>query len=133
MNLKCGTPGVLGMNVIKRFYYELFVQYGFNLFDDPRVSETPEWIQVLRHCKVEEMIEYPREPFKVTVKGKSPPHLAAGTLTMIPVTCPRVPSQQHLEIVLEPLWPEKGVLPEGPLVSPALVASERGVEDVPVM
>lgn len=51
---------------------------------------------------------------------------------MVPVTCPKVPSQQSLEFLVAPLRPEEGALPEGLLVSPALVASERGEMHVPV-
>lgn len=120
------------MNVIKGFYYELFVQYGSTLFDVPWVAEVQEWRRALRHSQVEETIANSPEPFKVRVKGKSPLCVAAGTLTMVPVTCPKAPSQQSMEFVVEPLWPEEGVLPQVLLVSPALVASERGAVHVPV-
>lgn len=126
------TPGVLGMNVIKGFYYELFVQYGPSFFEIPGVAEAPQWRRALRHCQVEETIANSPEPFKMRVKGKNPLWVAAGTLIMVPVTCPKVPSQQHMEFLVEPLRPGEGVLPEGLLVSPALVASERGEVHVPV-
>lgn len=113
---KMQTPGLLGMNVIKGFYYELFVQHGPSLFDDPGVTEAPEWRRALRHCQVEETIANSPEPFKVRVKGKSPLCVAAGTLTMVPVTCPKVPSQQYMEFLVEPLQPEEGVLPELSLI-----------------
>lgn len=91
---KMQTPGVLGMNVIKGFYYEIFVQYGSTLFDVPWVAEVPEWRRALRHCQVEETIANSPEPFKVRVKGKSPLCVATGRLTMVPVTCSKAPSQQ---------------------------------------
>ncbi|XP_028284736.1 uncharacterized protein LOC114450667 isoform X2 [Parambassis ranga] len=65
---KMQTPGVLGMNVIKGFYYELFVQYGPGLFDDPSITEAPEWRRALRHCHAEELLINSPEPFKVRVK-----------------------------------------------------------------
>lgn len=129
---KMQIPGLLGMNVIKGFYYELFVQYGPSLFEDPTVAEAPEWRRALRHCQVEETIANSPEPFKVRVKGKSPLCVAAGTLNMVPVTCPKVPSQWNMEFLVAPLQPEEGALPEGLLVSSALVASERGEMHVPV-
>lgn len=66
---KMQTPGLLGMNVIKGFYYELFVQYDPSLFDDPSIAEAPEWRRALRHCQVEETIANSTKPFKVRVKG----------------------------------------------------------------
>ncbi|XP_028284738.1 uncharacterized protein LOC114450669 isoform X1 [Parambassis ranga] len=70
---KMQTPGVLGMNVIKGFYYELFVQYGPGLFDDPSITEAPEWRRALRHCHAEELLINSPEPFKVRVKGHVEP------------------------------------------------------------
>lgn len=58
--------------------------------------------------------------------------MAADPLIMVPVTCPKVPSRHHLECLVEPLGPDEGSLPEGLLVSPALVTSESGVVHVPV-
>lgn len=130
---KLQIPGLLGMNVIKGFYYELFVQYGQSLFEDSTVAEAPEWRRALRHCQVEETIANSPDPFKVRVKGKSPLFVAAGTLTMVPVTCPKAPSQHNMEFYVAPLEPEEGVLPEGLLVSPAVVVSERGLMHVPVI
>lgn len=130
---KLQTPGVLGMNVIKGFYYELFVHVGPSLFDDPSIAEAPEWRRALRHCQAEETVVNSPEPFKVKVKGKTPLCVAAGTLTMVPVTCPKVPSQCHMEFLVESLQPAEGVLPEGLLVSTAVVTSERGELRVPVL
>ncbi|KAI3358861.1 hypothetical protein L3Q82_015251 [Scortum barcoo] len=35
------VPGILGMNVIRRCYWELFGTYGSSLFDSPSVSQAP--------------------------------------------------------------------------------------------
>lgn len=50
---KFKTPAVLGMNIIKGFYQELFQQHGASLFDIPSVQDSaPGWRQALRHCQV---------------------------------------------------------------------------------
>lgn len=51
---------------------------------------------------------------------------------MVPVTCPQLPSSSKVEFLLEPLGPDEGTLPEGLLVSPALVKAERGLLYAPV-
>lgn len=56
---KMQTPGILGTNVIKGFNYEPFVQYGPSLFDDPSLTEAPEWRPALRHCQAEELLTTP--------------------------------------------------------------------------
>lgn len=54
------------------------------------------------------------------VQGKTPVRVGAGTVTMVPVTCPQV-SGAVIEFLLEPLGPEENALPEGLLLSPSLV------------
>lgn len=132
-NQKTVTPGVLGMNVIAGFYHELFEQHGPNLFEAPSVqSAAPGWRRALRHCQMAQAVANPSEAHKVRVQGKTPICVAAGTLTLVPVTCPKVPSQKQVEFLVEPLGFDEGVLPDGLLISPALVFAERGVAYIPV-
>ncbi len=45
------VPGVLGMNILRRCYQELFGQHGMSLFDLPVVSQAPSSVfQALQHC-----------------------------------------------------------------------------------
>lgn len=45
------VPGVLGMNVIRKCYHELFGQHGTALFDQPVVSTSPQLVvQALQKC-----------------------------------------------------------------------------------
>lgn len=45
------APGVLGMNVIRECYRELFAQHGSSLFNCPPVAQTPILIQqALQQC-----------------------------------------------------------------------------------
>lgn len=64
------------------------------------------------------------------MKGKDPLWLAAGTLTMVPVTCPKVPLASY-GVSSGDITARRGCTIRGP-VSPAEVASERVVVHVPV-
>ncbi|KAL1259109.1 hypothetical protein QQF64_009686 [Cirrhinus molitorella] len=68
----------------------------------------------------------------VRVQGKTPVRVAAGTMTMIPVTCPQV-SGAVVEFLLEPPRSEENTLPEGLLLSPSLVYAERGLVYAPIV
>lgn len=47
------VPGVLGMNVMRKCYQELFVQHGPALFSQPCVLEAPKSVmQALQQCRV---------------------------------------------------------------------------------
>lgn len=130
---KAVIPGVLGMNVITGFYHELFEQHGSNLFDTlPVQAAAPGWRRALRHCQMAQAVANPSEAHKVRVQGKAPICVKAGTLTLVPVTCPQIPSQKQVEFLVEPLEFGEGVLPDGLLISPALVLAERGLAYIPV-
>uniref|UniRef100_A0AAV2K5X7 Uncharacterized protein n=1 Tax=Knipowitschia caucasica TaxID=637954 RepID=A0AAV2K5X7_KNICA len=46
-----GVKGVIGMNVIKECYYQLFSQHGSHLFDLPEIRLAPPlWQRALQHC-----------------------------------------------------------------------------------
>ena len=127
---KKATPGILGMNIIIDCYRELFAQHGTNLFQSPAVqSAAVAWKLAFRHCERIEAIVSSSSAFKVRVQGKRPVCVAAGTLSMVPVTCPQVPPMTFL---LEPPGPLDVSLPEGLLVSPALVHAEKGTLYAPV-
>lgn len=72
------------------------------------------------------------ESHHVRVQGKKPLCVPAGTLIHVPVTCPNIPVHDAVELLVEPLEPNEGCLPEGLLVSPSLVKGERGGAYVPV-
>ena len=55
--------------------------------------------------------------------------ITAGTLSKVPVTCPQV---SPMKFLIKPLDPLNGYLPEGFLVSPALVHTEKGTLYAPV-
>ena len=127
---KKATPGILGMNIIINCYRELFAQHGTNLFQSPPLQAAAvAWKMAFRHCERVEAVVSSSSTFKVRVQSKRPICVPAGTLSMIPVTCPQVPP---MEFLLEPLGPLDVGLPEGLLVSPALVHAERGTLHAPI-
>lgn len=63
------APGVLGMNVIRRCYGELFGQHGLALFDLPVVAEAPKLVtQALQKCH-EASVTADQGAGKVKVRG----------------------------------------------------------------
>lgn len=130
---KKGLPGVLGMNIVRDVYYILLGQHGLGLFHTPQIeSAHPAWKLALRYCEKREAVVNCTEVYKVRVHGNTPVQVVAGTLTMVPVTCPQIPSASRVEFLLEPLGQDEGTLPDGLLVSPALVQAERGLLYAPV-
>lgn len=127
------TPGVLGMNVINEYYYELFEQYGTSLFQAPQVQlAAPALRRALRHCQMTEAVMSSVEAHKIRVQGKNPFCVLAGSIAWVPVTCPKIPSQEQVEFLVEPLEPDTGCLPDGLIMSPSLVVADRGLAYVPI-
>lgn len=124
------APGILGMNVLRECYQRLFQQFGTSLFQTPLVqSAAPMVRRALRQCEKTEAITNSTVAFKVKVLGDRPICIPAGTLFMVPVTCPQLPLAEFL---LEPLGPDEGTLPEGLLISPALLHAEYGTLYAPI-
>ncbi len=122
------VPGVLGMNIIRRCYGELFGQHGLALFDLPVVSEAPKLVtQALQKCH-EASVSVCHGAGKVKVRGKKACHIPDGVMKIIAATC----SEQYdgKTALFEP--PESG-LPAGLLASPALVSVVRGTAYIPIV
>lgn len=111
-------PGVLGMNIIKECYWELFVQHGPALLNIPSVLQAPNSIET----------NAPTEHSgHVRVKGRRVCRVPGGTMKMVVATGP-----QHLQdqILFEPL---SSGLPAGLLASPSLVNMSRGTVYIPIV
>lgn len=123
------VPGVLGMNIIRRCYRELFGQHGLGLFDLPSVSRAPEPIvQALQGCHQASVKPPQGVSGKVKVRGKKACRIPGGVMKLVTATC----SEQYScsTVLFEPL--DSG-LPAGLLASPALVRVERGTAYIPVV
>ncbi|XP_041853008.1 uncharacterized protein LOC121647552 [Melanotaenia boesemani] len=122
------APGVLGMNIIRKCYGELFGQHGLALFDQPPVSETSETVrQSLQRCHQASITAH-RGVGKVKVRGKGACRIPGGVMKVVAAPC----SEQYSggTVLFEPL--DSG-LPAGLLAVPALVPVVRGTTYIPIM
>lgn len=128
-HLPVPVPGVLGMNVIRKCYHELFGQYGASLFDLPAVSAAPDPVfQALQQCHRAVLRPTPEDGSTVSVRGRKPCRVPGGSMKLVAATCSELYSGHPA--LFEPT--EKG-LPGGLLVSPALVQVSNGVVYIPVV
>uniref|UniRef100_A0A3B1IG97 Gypsy retrotransposon integrase-like protein 1 n=1 Tax=Astyanax mexicanus TaxID=7994 RepID=A0A3B1IG97_ASTMX len=128
---KSATPGILGMNVLEACYQVLFEQHGSELFQSPSVqSANPAFRRALKQIEKIEAFFNATSPFTVKVQGRKPICVHAGTLSLVPVTCPQLDS---VEFLLEPLDFNYGHLPEGLLLSPAFVSAKKGLLYAPIV
>lgn len=81
-------PGVLGMNVIRRCYQELFGQHGPALFRLPAVSQAPNvMVQDLQYCGQASVRPDECCTGKVRVRGRQACCIPGGTMKLVPTTC----------------------------------------------
>lgn len=124
------VPGVLGMNVIRECYTELFGQHGSSLFDlPPVVHASLPWRHALQHCHRVQLNSRPPKTGVAKVRGRRPIHIPGGTVKLVAATC----SPQFCDAPAVLLEPASGSLPSGLLVSPALVQVEQGTAFIPVV
>lgn len=127
------VPGILGMNVIRECYNELFQQHGPSLFELPFVTETfSPWLNAFQQCQRAQVEGDGSKPGMVRIRGRRPVCIPAGTVKIIPTTCPQGrfgPSDSGL---FEPLTVMRSI-PAGVIISPAVVTVHRGTAYVPVL
>ncbi|CAI5643241.1 unnamed protein product [Oreochromis niloticus] len=122
------APGVLGMNVIRECYHELFAQHGSSFFNCPPVVQAPILIQqALQQCHQIQAKAPSERSSRVKVKGGRVCRVPGGTMKIVAAT-----RSQHLpgEALFEPL---SCGLPAGLLASPALLCVNRGTVYIPVV
>ena len=123
------VPGILGMNVIRRCYGELFGSFGPSLFDSPCVSQAPSLVvEALQSCHQAAAKPLHNLTGMVRVRGRRAIRVPGGMMKLVTSTCPEQLSDQC--VLLEP--PEVG-LPSGLLISSCLVQVVRGTVKVPVV
>lgn len=123
------VPGVLGMNVIRKCYLELFGQHGLALFSQPCVSEAPgPVVQALQRCHSATIAAPQDSSGKVKVRGKKAWRIPGGVVKIVAATCSAQFSGST--VLFEPL--DSG-LPAGLLASPSLVRVIRGTAYIPVV
>lgn len=124
-----GQPGVLGMNIIRKCYQELFGQHGAALFSQPSVTSFPgPVVQALQKCHYASSTARPDVPGRLKVRGKKSCRIPGGVMKIVPTTCSA--SFSGSTALFEPL--EAG-LPAGLLASPALVQVSGGTAYIPIV
>uniref|UniRef100_A0A8C6TVK3 ribonuclease H n=1 Tax=Neogobius melanostomus TaxID=47308 RepID=A0A8C6TVK3_9GOBI len=128
---KRSVPGLLGMNIIRPCYHELFVQLGPDLFNSPALkSASPGWKKALTQCQSIESLNDEGYLGIAKVTGR-PVCIPAGSLKFIQVVCPKFATTTLPSVLLEPL--DKSRLPAGVLISKALLMVQQGIVQVPVV
>lgn len=117
------VPGILGMNVIRECYNELFRQHGPSLFDLPFFTEGASPGIML--SSIVTMCRLRQAPLKqVRIRGWRPVCIPAGTVKIVPITCPQGRFGPFEYGLFEPA---------GVLISPAVVTMQRGTAYIPVV
>ena len=123
------VPGIVGMNVIRRCYRELFGVFGSALFESPPVSGAPgAVVAALQKCHQSATQVVSGLTGSVKVRGKRAVRIPGGVMQLVAATCPAQFSGQST--LFEP--PESG-LPAGLLASPCLLKVVQGTVWVPVV
>ena len=128
---KCKVPGLLGMNIIRSCYHELFGHNGSGF--DPLFAQTvsPNWEQALSECHSMETLSERGCIGRVKVQGPAM-RIPAGSLKFLTTACPQVSSVTLPSVFLEP-WFGEGQLPAGLLISKALLTVHNGQVTLPVV
>lgn len=123
------VPGILGMNVIRRCYQELFGAHGTGLFTLPVVNQAPDSVlEALQQCHQSTTQQSRDLSGMVRVRGPQAVRLPGGVMQFIASTCPEQPSSP---VVL--FEPRASGLPAGLLASPCLIKVVRGTVYIPVV
>uniref|UniRef100_A0A8C6TU90 Gypsy retrotransposon integrase-like protein 1 n=1 Tax=Neogobius melanostomus TaxID=47308 RepID=A0A8C6TU90_9GOBI len=126
--IPAATPGVLGMNVLRECYQELFVQHGPSLFNIPSVLQAPPKIQqALQYCHQVEVAP-PLLSGRVKVKGGRVSRVPSGSMKMVAATCYK--NSIVTDALFEPLT---SGLPAGLLASLSLVRVSNGTVYIPIV
>ncbi|KAL6480061.1 hypothetical protein MHYP_G00110940 [Metynnis hypsauchen] len=126
-------PGVLGMNVIRECYHELFGQHGSSLFGlPPVVHASPPWQQALQYCHQTSGRSVIIPARVARVRGRRPIFIPPGTLKMVAATCCSQEGEAPEGVLFEP-FNNSSPLPDGLLISTSLVKVARGTVYVPVV
>lgn len=125
------VPGVLGMNIIRECYSELFGQYGSDLFDLPQVTQAPSVLQqALQLCHQIQSVE--RTGCWARIRGRRGTFVPAESVKFIAVTCAQQVFSACNTAVFEPTI-GGSPLPSGVLLYPAVVKVIRGTAYVPIV
>ncbi|KAK7922290.1 hypothetical protein WMY93_009192 [Mugilogobius chulae] len=121
------------MNVIRECYNELFQQHGASLFELPFLTEiTSPWVNAFQHCQRAGVEDDPPKAGMVRIRGRRPVCIPAGTVKIVPTTCPQGRFGPSKSGLFEP-FTSMCSLPAGVVISTAMVSVHRGTAYIPVL
>lgn len=128
-----GAPGVLGMNIIRACYDDLFQQHGPALFDQAAVQQAPQILQqALQSCHQAQARDHGRSHGVAKVRGRYPVYIPGGTVKLVATTCSQHLASPWGTTLFEPFSVHDS-LPAGLLTSPTMVTVQRGTAYIPVV
>ena len=119
----CSTQkilGILGMNIIRECYEELFGQHSSALFDTPLVRQ-----QTFQYCHQASNTPGSVRKSMVKVRSGNVIRIPGGTIKMVATTCSQYYFDSPGAVLFEPLTNSE-LLAAGLLVSPAMVKVFKG-------
>ena len=129
VSAESSVPGILGMNVIRRCYRELFSTHGLSFFDLPAVTQSPgPVIEALQRCHQVTTRHHVPPTGAARVQGSRVVRVLGGVIKVVASTCPEQFSGQSL--LFEP--PASG-LPAGLLAYPCFVQAVQGTAYIPAV
>uniref|UniRef100_A0A8C5GH97 Gypsy retrotransposon integrase-like protein 1 n=1 Tax=Gouania willdenowi TaxID=441366 RepID=A0A8C5GH97_GOUWI len=127
------VPGILGMNVIRECYNELFQQHGPSLFELPVVTGAASpWFNAFQHCQRAQVEGESPKIGMVRVRGRRPVCIPAGTVKIVPTICPQGRFGPLESGLFEPLTSMRSI-PAGVVIASAMVAVHQGTAYIPVL
>ena len=129
VSAESSVPGILGMNVIRHCYRELFSAHGLLFFDLPAVTQSPgPIIEALQRCHQVTTRHHVPPTGAARVQGSRVVRVPGGVMKVVASTCPEQFSGQSL--LFEP--PASG-LPARLLACPCFVQAVQGTAYIPVV
>ncbi|KAK0141225.1 hypothetical protein N1851_021739 [Merluccius polli] len=82
------VPGVLGMNIIRECYHQLFSQYGVALFNLPVVKHPSSlWLQAMQYCHQAQVCPEQARLGMARVRGRRAISIPGSTMKWVAATC----------------------------------------------
>ena len=133
--LQGSTPapvGLLGMNVIRHCFHDLFATYGASLFTAPEVVRAEHgWGAALAQCQRLLQVEETGYVGRVMTPPGERQRVAANSLHWVSAHCNQVAAISYA--YLEPSSGREGALPDNLLISPSLLTIRDGQVKIPIV
>ena len=124
--------GLLGMNVIRHCFHDLFATHGHTLFSAPEVAKAEQgWSAALAQCQRLVRVEETGCLGRAATRPGDKQRVPANSLQWVTAHCNQVAAITYA--YLEPLGGGETTLPENLLISPSLLTIENGLVYIPVV